>query len=189
VRSALRLGLGLALALPLGTAARAAVIEDIAGTYTGSWSNTTFSSTGAARLEIGIAGGSITARVDMDGFVFGFLDPGEVVLVGSIVGGNAVFDVNDAPTYGDVTGTIQGANGSASFELNDIPSVMIDRITATGSIAGGVVDLDYVVEFPVGADASGTLAATLPEPGAAGSLAAVLLAGLAQRRRARNGRV
>jgi hypothetical protein len=60
-------------------------------------------------------------------------------------------------------------------------------IEATGSIAGGVVDLAYLVNFMGGGMANGELdAMTLPEPDAWASSAGAILALLAlARRRAR----
>jgi hypothetical protein len=124
----------------------AAVIRDIVGSYQGHWNNAAFPSSGSASLDIQIHGNVVTAEVAMGGGVFELFDPdGDgATVTGSTVNGNAVFD-DTVAIYGDVTGTIMGADGGVDLTLAMIPGFM--EINATGTIAEGIVDLDYEVVF------------------------------------------
>lgn len=170
----------------------AAVIEDIVNSYQGEWNNTTFASSGSASLDIEIDGSVVTADVDMGGGVFELFDPdgGGATVTGSIVDGNAVFD-DTVLIYGNVSGTIMGADGWVDLTLAMIPGFM--EVNATGTIAAGSVDLDYEVVFldlDPALEAFGTLdAVAAPEASAwlssAAGLAAVLAAARVRRRGAR----
>jgi hypothetical protein len=174
-----------AMALSLVSAAPAgAAIQDIAGVYTGTWTNTTFGSTGAARLEISFAGSTASFVVDVDGNAFGLADPGPVPFGGSIVGGNLVVDATGLIPFGHLQGSIDGTTGATDFTLTMTSRPDILSVDVLGTVAGGGMDLDYTVDIAGFGLASGTLVATLPEPGgASGGLAAALaLAAVALRR-------
>jgi hypothetical protein len=170
----------------------AAVIEDIVDIYQGQWNNTTFPSSGSASLDIQINGSVVTADVEMGGGVFGLFDPNGdgATLTGSIVNGNAVFN-DTVMIYGDVSGTVMGADGSVDLTLAMIPGFM--EVNATGTIAAGIVDLDYEVvfiDFDPTLSASGTLdAMAAPEASAwlsgVAGLATVLAAARVRRRGAK----
>jgi hypothetical protein len=84
-----------------------------------------------------------------------------------------------------VEGTIDGDTGVVDFVLTMTSRPDIVSVDVTGTVAGGTMDLDYTVDIMGFGLASGTLVATLPEPGTAGGLAACgALAALALRRRA-----
>jgi hypothetical protein len=176
----------LGLALAAAPAAAGAAIVDLAGTYVGAWNNLTFSSTGAARFEIAVAGPTASITFDMDGNVFGGFDPPPIAMNGTVSGDDLLIDALALPIFGDVVGSIAGATGAFSFTLSNVPGGFITSVTAMGSIASGVIDLDYSVLFPGPSGptnpALGTLTATLiPEPGT-GLLVASGLLGVALRR-------
>lgn len=151
------------------SSASAATIQDIAGTYTGSWTNLTFGSTGPALIEIAFADDDATIVFDMGGPVFGGFDPPAVTMLGTVVGGDLVINSLQVSVFGDIAGTVSGDDGSFSFAITNVPGGFIDQVTAQGSIAGGVIDLAYEVHFagPPGPTnpASGILNAVIPEPG------------------------
>jgi hypothetical protein len=164
--------------------APAATIQDIAGIYDGTWHNDTFSSEGAAHLRFEVADPAITIHIDMDGNVLGGADPGDVVLTGTISGGNASFDQTVA-TYGHVVASIQGSDGAFTGNL-DMISASILSATGTGTVAGGQLNLAYSVVILGFGTATGTIAATrTPEPDAAGCACAALAALRAVQRRRR----
>jgi hypothetical protein len=170
---------GLAAATPAQ-----AVIQDIAGTYTGTWNNTTFGSSGAAEVQIAFAGSDATFQVDMGGSAFGLSDPPPVSFGGTVVAGDLQVDASGTVPYGHVQGTIDGDTGAVDFLLTMTSRPDILSVDVTGTVAGGTMDLDYTVDIMGFGMASGTLVATLPEPGAASALAACggVLAALARRR-------
>jgi hypothetical protein len=156
-----------------GTAApAAAVIQDIAGTYTGTWNNTTFGSSGGAELQISFAGSDATFLVDMDGSAFGLVDPDPVSFGGTVVAGDLQVDATGTVPYGHVEGSIDGDTGAVDFLLTMTSRPDIASVDVTGTVAGGTMDLDYTVNIMGFGMAVGTLVATLPEPGVVGGLAA-----------------
>lgn len=77
MRVAAPLGLlaaALVLALP-ATSATGFTPKLLAGTWNGSWTNTTFGSTGPAKIVAGAPGTKLTFTVDFGGNVFGCQDP------------------------------------------------------------------------------------------------------------------
>jgi hypothetical protein len=185
--------LSLAVALAAGAAAPAAVaaVEDFTGTYTGSWNNTTFLSTGAASLVTAIEGAQFVATVDMDGNVYGQPDPPPIEIAGLVSGGDAVFSMVSAGGYGTIDGTIDGDTGQIAFSITGLLAAGIAEVTATGSFGdGSALALDYAVTFagPPGPPAVGTLnVVRAPEPAdrfAAAAAALAALGGRARRRRA-----
>jgi hypothetical protein len=163
-----------------------AVIQDIAGTYTGTWNNTTFGSSGAAEVQIAFSGSDATFQVDMGGSAFGLADPPPVSFGGTVVAGDLQVDATGTVPYGHVEGTIDGDTGVVDFLLTMTSRPDIVSVDVTGTVAGGTMDLDYTVDIMGFGLANGTLVATLPEPGAVSGLAAAgALAALALRRRGR----
>lgn len=165
-----------------------AALEDFTGTYTGTWNNTTFQSSGAARIVTEIDGALFRAAIDMDGNVYGQPDQPEIEIAGTIVGGDAVFSMVSAGGYGTVDGTIDGATGEVDFSITGLLMAGIEEVTATGSFGDGTtLALDYAVDFagPPGPPAVGTLTVVkVPEPASGiGVAAATTAVALARRRR------
>ena len=107
---------GLTLAVLLGLAAPAAATtpENLAGSYDGQWDNLTFSSSGDAAIGISVSGSDVRLSFDMDGFVFGFVDPDIVVLHGTVQGDQIVVQETGDAVFGDVSATIDCTTGALS---------------------------------------------------------------------------
>ncbi len=154
--------------LVAATPAAALGIRDIAGSYAGSWTNLTFGSTGPAQIDISFDGASAEIRFDMGGPVFGGFDPPPVTMLGTVVGDSLVINAFGVSIFGDISGSVDGSDGSFSFLITNIPGGFISEVTAEGAIANGTLDLDYTILFdgPTGPTnpALGVLTAVVPEP-------------------------
>ncbi len=154
--------------LPLAGGAGFGAVQDLAGRYQGFWTNTTFGSTGKAVIDIQLAGTNATILFDMDGYVFGAMDPPLISMPGLVQGSQILIDNHGTGMFGSISGTIDSANGTFSAVLGDIPGGGIQRVTATGTIGGGRISLDYEVTFPGPASptnpAHGVMVATSASP-------------------------
>jgi hypothetical protein len=140
--------------------------------YTGSWTNTTFGSTGPANAVVDVVGNLITFTLDLDGNVFGGSNPTPLVVTGTRnPDGSATFNpVLAHPTYGDVTGGLSSTGGITANGVN-VPGPTVSSVSLTGQFVPGSIDFNYVVTFEPGAGggtANGIIDLNLvPEPGLA----------------------
>lgn len=149
----------LALAQPRPAAAQP-TFDDFVGQYEGSWFNDTFSSTGAARIRIEVAGDTGTLGVDLDGPVFGGLDPPEVTFTGTV--GSQALSKQDDSLFGDVSCT--GNPSAFACTANMINDFVLSG-TLDGGIASDVLDSDYSLTLLGSQMAAGRVIATkVPEP-------------------------
>ena len=82
-----------------------ALLQFLNGTWTGSWNNTTFMSTGSISLTLAITGSNnVTATLDLGGIIFGLMDPPAEILMGTVttVGDTFTFAFTSA-VYGPTT--------------------------------------------------------------------------------------
>ena len=170
---------GLAIVLP------AAVVCGQEGTYVGSWTNTTFGSTGGATIIVEFNGFDVEITADLDGGVFGLADPPPVSITGTLDGsGGAVLSLPGDPIFGDFNGSVSPA-GEIQGTFTNLPVAFITEVTADGQIGEGMIHLDYAVlgpNFPNGR-AVGVLDASIPEPATASLLAVAALTLFRRRRR------
>lgn len=133
-----------------------------AGTYTGSWTNTTFGSTGDAGMTMTVSeAGDVTMEWDLGGGVFGVGDPdgeNQTLNVADMVGGRTV----TTALFGDMGVTVSADFVTITLDAENVPTSGIQafRATATWSDDGTIAGI-YVVEFDGGgAPAEGTFEMT-----------------------------
>ena len=152
---------------PPATAAPTSVapgpLAGIAGTYTGTWTNTTFGSTGPATFAITTdpqaqPGTQITFAVTLGGQVFGAAAPAPETFEGPI-SADGVSVTGTSANFGTLVWTITNA-GALSVTGAQVPGGRVMQFTATGTIAGGKIDINYSVDLVGGQKAQGTLQAT-----------------------------
>lgn len=166
-------------------------------TYTGSWQNTTFGSSGPLSFSYELSDTQVTAVLDLGGFVFGGPPPGPKTFTGTLdPGGTVTFGLAGDDVFGDVSGSFDAA-GNLTITMIAVPGFVRDA-TMTGSLVdpahfSGQYRVDFETPTPEadrveGIDfALGVVEATVvPEPGS-GALLAIGLAWLlaVSRRRGR----
>lgn len=122
-------------------------VEAYAGTYFGSWENTTFGSSGDATMVVAVDTGAsgIDLTIDLDGFVFGASDPpaesfsGMYDADGFTVTGSSV-------TFGDVTLSVDTSGELTGTGIN-VPNPGIDRVEFQGSASPEEISTAYTVFF------------------------------------------
>ena len=133
-------------------------IEKLAGTYTGTWKNTTFGSSGAAKATITVdsAAKTVSVNYDLDGSVFGASDPPAETLKGTIdSGGNASAHTTSA-LFGPIDATYTSA-GVFTMTAAAVPSARIASFKVTGPAKGDSFTWAYDVVFKDGSKAAGTI--------------------------------
>jgi hypothetical protein len=143
-------------------------VQDLVGRYVGAWTNTTFGSTGKALIEIQISGTNAALLFDMDGYVFGMMDPPLITMPGTVSGDVILIDNHGVGMFGDIKGKVDAVQKTLTATLTNIPGGSIQSVTNSGTIEGGVIRLNYTVQFPRPPDsqnpAYGVMATTLVPP-------------------------
>lgn len=127
--------------------------------YTGTWLNTTFSSTGSVVFDINVSGSAVTLTFDSGGNVFGRPDPPPVTLNGTIGPNGVTFRKTADPNYGDITITL-GLDGSLSLLFARIPVAGIDREEGKGTFNAQSLQFDFTVFFTNNTSARGRTTAS-----------------------------
>jgi hypothetical protein len=143
-----------------GTALNA---DTYVGNWTGTWTNTTFGSTGAARVVVtkdsARAAGDLHFNVDLDGSVFGGSNPSPENLGATVAEDVATLTATTSNTYGTLSGTLEG-DGTISGGGTDVAG-QVKSYTVTGTWSATAIDADVVISFDDGsADATAKLALT-----------------------------
>ena len=124
-------------------AARVATAQEIAGTYSGTWTNTTFGSTGAisATVAVDAAAATLTISLDIGGNVFGGPDPAP--LTSNIdLNSEGPFAGTD-PLFGDFT--IDYSAGHLVFTAPAVPNLGGKTLTVEGDFADGSFAGTYTI--------------------------------------------
>ena len=134
------------------------------GEWSGEWHNTTFGSTGAARASTTAEpDGSATFTVDLDGFVFGALDPNPMTYIGTYTADGVTFEAPGDPLFGDLT-IIVTRDGEITIQGELVPIEGIASLFASGTITADEVSLSYTVAFAGGGEAVGEMVLAKTQP-------------------------
>jgi hypothetical protein len=150
-----------------------ALAQQYDGRYVGTFTNTTFNTTGPASLELRIdpTAGTIAIDADFDGDLFG----AEAKEIRRISGSVAIGDPTAAVTtetkaFGPVTGHIDESL-AVVLTADDVPGDKVKSFTLTGRLRADLTGFDstYNVVFEDGTTADGTVAVTCDPNGVRGS--------------------
>jgi hypothetical protein len=115
-------------------------IQDLIGTYTsGTWNNTTFSTTGGISAVLSLDGALLSVSINVGGDMFGSLHPGPIEFQKNVGGVTFPFHFTAAgTTIGDLDITITSAGGIQVTEtlVPALPSILRATLTASDSGAG-----------------------------------------------------
>jgi hypothetical protein len=129
---------------------------DWAGSFTGTWTNTTFSSTGGVSLTnaVDVPSNTATVTIDLGGGVFGGSDPAPETFTAPMTPNG--FQVTTTSTlFGDWTLTIT-PDGALSIRAPNVPSAFIATFSMDGTFTpGSGYSGTYEVGFPTGTPAVG----------------------------------
>ena len=133
-----------------------ALAAAFAGTYTGSWTNTTFNSKGSvtAAIAYDAATQAVTASLAVGGNVFGSPPPPPETFSGKLGQLGALGFSGHSPTFGDFTVTTTGP--AFVMKAQNVPNPKIDHFEADGLLTGTTIGGTYKVFFKDGTTADGT---------------------------------
>jgi hypothetical protein len=159
--------------VPKSTNPVVALAQQYDGRYVGTFTNTTFNTTGAVSLELRVdpATGDLSTNADFDGDLFG----GGAKEVRRISGMVKIGDPNAAITtetdaFGPVTGRIDEMLRLV-LTADDVPGPKVKSFTLVGGLRADLTGFDatYTVTFADGATAEGTLGLSCDPAGARGN--------------------
>lgn len=134
--------------------------------YEGSWNNTTFGTSGAAYANVTTTLPAVQVTLDLDGSVFGGLDPSALVLNGVVSPDSSIAftAVVGHPTYGDVAASVNALR-ILNATATSLPNPGIASVAIGGQTSPTAMDLQYTVTFVTGGQALGTINMNLaPNP-------------------------
>jgi hypothetical protein len=100
--------------------------------------------------------GTASLTLDLDGLVFGLVDPEAATYPGSYTDDGAVFIVSDDPVFGELSIVVE-TDGNVVVSAPNVPSSNILSFSATGSLTTEALHLDYFVLFIEATPAQGVL--------------------------------
>ncbi|MDD5544497.1 MAG: hypothetical protein PHX83_15130 [Acidobacteriia bacterium] len=133
-------------------------LEQFAGSYTGHWNNTTFSTSGDAFASMaGVASTQVAFfQLTLTGPVFGGSNPPPTTLAGTFSSG-AVNLSGNSDLFGPVTLTI-APDGTMTFTANSVPGPLVATFTINGMAHPDKITGNYTITFKAGGNpANGTL--------------------------------
>lgn len=136
----------------------------VAGTSTGEWQNTTYGTSGGSTTTVEIdPDGRAAFTLDLDGLVFGLLNPDPKTYESTYDETGVVFTAEDDDLFGDLTITIvpnEDDSAQISFEGLNVPVVGISQINADGILTANSVDMNYEITFVEAFTAEGVMSLT-----------------------------
>ena len=125
------------------------------GRYAGTWTNTTFGSTGSAAIDVKFDRVAFTAALTLTlgGNVFGAPAPAPETFTFPITP-TGVSTTVKSKTFGDFTVTLNA--GKATFKGDNV-SARVKTFEGTGTYAAGVITINYTVTLSDGSKAQGVV--------------------------------
>lgn len=137
-------------------AAAVAMAKKFEGTYTGTWNNKTFNSTGTvtATIKVDEAAKTLTATTTLTGNVFGAPAPGpmEIKLDLANLTDTAKFTTS---LFGDVTVTV-APDLTVTMDAPSVPGTRVSSFKSTSKLGDGTMNGTYEVKLKDGTTANGT---------------------------------
>lgn len=136
-----------------------ALAQAFAGVYQGSWTNTTFGTTGSVTADIKIDAPtrSVAAVVTIGGNVFGGPAPAPETFSGKIADLTSLSFNGHSATFGDFT--VAASIGGFTMKAVNIPGDRADHLDVAGTLDPRAINATYTVTMKDGSRAAG--AATL----------------------------
>ena len=134
----------------------------LAGSWNGTWSNTTFQTTGSAALTIAVnsTAKTFSAALTLGGNVFGGSAPPTQNYAGAYTGTGVSYSGHSS-AFGDVVLTISPA-GAINGSLSNIPSANVSKVTFTGTATAHTITINYTITLKPSGTAVGVLVLTKP---------------------------
>lgn len=130
--------------------------QAFAGVYSGTWTNTTFGSSGpvTANIKVDAPTKTITAVVTIGGNVFGGPPPPPETFTGSIADLTSLTFSGHSATFGDF---IVNATGTGfTMKATNIPGNRADHLDVIGTLGTKTINATYTVTLKDGSKAAGT---------------------------------
>jgi hypothetical protein len=146
----------LSSATTLDVAMTPSTAAKLAGNWTGTWKNATFSTQGTETMTIAVdtVAQTMNITLDVNGSVFGGADPAPETLTTTYTLTGATFS-KSSPVFGNLTLTISPA-GTLSGAATSVPTAGISRVDFTGTITPTLITVNYAVTFTNTTIATGT---------------------------------
>ena len=129
------------------------------GTWTGTWTNQTFSSTGAASVVVTNSGSNFTVAVDLGGNVFGGSDPASENFNATVSQTAASLTATTSAVYGTVSSTLNALQ-QITAQGTAVPGGNVTAWTLTGTWNGTTLNVTVTITLAAGGTATATAALT-----------------------------
>jgi hypothetical protein len=135
------------------------------GTYTGTWTNQTYGSTGSINVVVKLdrVAGTVSVTLTLGGEVFGSPAPAPETITYKPTGALTLDYSGHSVIFGDVTVHLTPSPTSATITFHgaNVPSQRVSTFDAKGTIAAKTISFTYTVSFRDGtADAHGVATIT-----------------------------
>jgi hypothetical protein len=135
-------------------------ISACVGTYSGTWQNLTFSSSGPITATVALNAATLSITFDPDGGVFGLTNPPAATIMGPIAAGNWSGSLSNHATYGNLTASINGTTGATNISGTNVPSPFVLSYTAAGTLNACALQLNGTIQLEPSGTAQTVISAT-----------------------------